>query len=496
MILRKFYLPIIQIHKLSGSLLSLMFVVWFISGIVLIFEGFPHASREERFLHLSAFESDQFQNIQAPSSLFKGKLAFELYHGKPVYRVYAGKKAQKVYDAKSLEPIDHFSIADAKDICTSFKGFPVERIEEEKELDQWVPWSYYKPLLPFYKCYVSDPSHTVLYISKKSGEIIQETNRKSRWMGRIGAIPHWIYFKQLRTRISKWRLVVIILASLGLVISLSGIYAGVIRKKSAKLNRLTPYKKFWYKWHHLVGFFFGFFVFTFVLSGLISVTSIPDWMVGVKSSEEIQIQWDQKLDITQFKNTSPQEIYHALRIKEDVRKIEWHIVLNQPQFWVFYENYQIPEVYVLRNEQIVPLQPYSINDIQLQAKKIIGDLPFAIHKQEGYDYYYSSSAMLYMPLPAYKIEVGDTSGTWLYINPTNGDLVKSMTKNTRLRRWLYRFLHTFDSPFLKKHESLRKSILLILSLAGLVVSISGLVLSVKWFKRKLKKYKRNKACGA
>lgn len=478
-------------HKLSGSLLSLMFVVWFISGIVLIFEGFPHASREERFLNLSAFKPDQFQNIQAPSPDFKGSLALELYNGKPVYRVYKGKKAQKVYDAQSLKQIDYFSVEDAKELSVSFRGFSVKRVEKENETDQWVPWSYYKPLLPFYKCYLSDPAHTVLYVSEKSGEIIQETNRKSRWIGRIGAIPHWIYFKQLRSQISNWRIVMIILSSLGIVISLSGIYAGVIRKKAAKRKRLTPYKKFWYKWHHLIGFFFGLFVFTFVLSGLISVTSVPDWMVGVKSSEKKQLKWNQQLDITQFKNSTPQEIYLALDKKEGIRKIEWHTVLNQLQFWVFYENYQLPEVYVLYNNGIAPLQPYSMEEIKLQAEQIIGEVPFTINKQEGFDYYYSGSGMYYMPLPAYKIKVGDESGTWLYINPANGHLVKTMTKNARLRRWLYRFLHTFDSPFLKKHENLRKLILLILSVAGLGVSISGLVLSVKWFKRKLKKGQRD-----
>ena len=257
-----------------------MFVVWFISGIVLIFDGFPHASRKDRFLHLAEFKKQDFEELQAPPTSFKGKVSLELCDGKAVYRVKSGKKAQKTYDAKSLEPINSFDEEHAKTISASFNGYPVKDLEKIGELDDWMPWSYYKPLLPFYKCRMSDPAHTVLYVSEKTGEIVQETNRRSRWSARFGAIPHWIYFKKLRLAKDSWRLVIIILSSFGILMSITGIYAGFVRLRKRKEKGISPYKKFWYKWHHLAGFFFGLFVFTFILSGLVSVTSIPTGWLG------------------------------------------------------------------------------------------------------------------------------------------------------------------------------------------------------------------------
>ena len=53
----------LKIHQVTGIALSLMFLVWFASGIVLIFAGFPHASREERFLFLKPFSQSDFEHI-------------------------------------------------------------------------------------------------------------------------------------------------------------------------------------------------------------------------------------------------------------------------------------------------------------------------------------------------------------------------------------------------------------------------------------------------
>lgn len=483
--MKKFNKYLIQIHNISGSLLSLMFVVWFISGIVLIFDGFPHASREERFLHLTEFKEQDFENLQTPPKSFKGKVVLELCEGRSVYRVKSGRKAQKTYDAINLKQIASFDENHAKKLSSSFNGYPVKEIEKMNELDDWMPWSYYRPLLPLYKCKMNDPAHTVLYISEKTGEIVQETNRRARWSARFGAIPHWIYFKKLRLAKDTWQLVIIILSSFGILMCATGIYAGFVRLRKRK--GISPYKKFWYKWHHLTGFFFGLFVFTFILSGLVSVTSIPDWMVGVNSKEKIDVEWNQKLDLSGHKNTLPKQIFTALNKKQGVRKIEWKTVFNKPQFRVFYDDYQKPEVYTLKDGKVIPQKKFSLDDIKRQSEKIFKNTAFSVIEQQNYDNYYSGSAMYYLPTSAYKIELSDAANTWLYIDPVSGERVKKLTKNSRLRRWLYRFFHTFDLAILKQNDTLRKTILILLSLVGLAVSITGMMLSFKWFRRNYNK---------
>lgn len=474
----------IKIHSITGSLLSLMFVIWFLSGIVLLFQGFPHASRKDRFTQLKTFQPAQFDSLQAPSPKFKGTTTLELAYGEPVYRVKRGRKAQNVFNATTLQPITSFSKEQAQSLATDFAKSTVKNITLQKDLSQWIPWSYYKPILPFYKCTMNDKEHSVLYISKKTGAIIQRTTLKTRLFAWIGAIPHWIYLVQLRRYVDAWSWLIILLASIGVVVSISGIVVGIYRKKK---KGITPYKKFWLKWHHWFGYFFGVFVFTFILSGLFSMISVPNWMVGVNGKESVKIKWNQRAKIDTEHNITPSEIVQALEKKEGIRKIEWQTVFNTPTYFIYYNDYQRAEIYHLKNNKVVKAPRFTIAEIQEKANKLYPQLAPKVIVQEKYDSYYSASAMYYLPEPAYKIELNDANKTWLYINPNTGKRIRKLDKNSRFRRWIYRGLHTFNFPYLKKHNMLRIVILIIISIFGLIISISGLVLSKRFFKRKKKK---------
>ncbi len=467
-----------QTHKITGAIMSLMCLVWFLTGIILIFTGYPHASREKRFLHLETFTTTEIQNLQAPDSTFKGSVKLEKYLGQPVYRVSSGRKAQKVYNAQSLQPIKAFTIGQADQLASSYTQSTSSKILITNKLDQWVPWSYYKTLLPFYKCYMNDDAHTVVYVSQKTGSIIQKTTRKERWIAYFSAIPHWVYFVSLRNQMGLWKTIMIILSVLGLLASISGIIVGIYRKKK---KSITPYKKFNYKWHHIFGYFFGVFVFTFILSGLISITNIPDWMVGVSKKEKIT--WDQKLDLTKNNSITPSAIYKALKNKEGIRRIEWKTIFNTPYYLVYYNDYQVPEAYCLKNGYIQLAKAYELSDVKNQTYEKFGKYNPEVSIQNGYDNYYSSNAMLYIPPIAYKIVVNDDAKTWLYINPETGEEILRYNKNKRVRRWLYRALHTFNFKLLKEMDWLRKTLLIIVSIAGIIISYTGLILSKKFFKQ-------------
>ena len=467
-----------QIHKITGAIMSLMCLIWFLTGIILIFTGYPHASSEKRFLHLETFTANDLQNLQAPSPNFKGAVVLEKHLGQPVYRISSGRKTQKVYNAQTLEPINAFTIDMADRLASSYAQSTSQKILISNQLDQWVPWSYYKSLLPFYKCYMKDDAHTVIYISQKTGSIIQKTTRKERWIAYFSAIPHWVYFVSLRNQIGLWKTIMIILSVLGLLASISGIAVGIYRKKK---KSITPYKKFNYKWHHIFGYFFGVFVFTFILSGLISVTNIPDWMVGVSKKEKVT--WDQKLDLKRNNSLTPIDVYKAIKNKNGIRRIEWKTIFNTPYYLVYYNDYQVPKAYYLKNGYIQPAKSYELSEIKNKAQTKFGKFSPEVTIQNGFDNYYSSNAMRYIPQMAYKIVLNDDAKTWLYINPKTGEEVLRYNKNKRLRRWLYRALHTFNFQFLKEMDWLRKTLLIIVSIAGIIICYTGLVLSKKFFKQ-------------
>nr|WP_320117876.1 PepSY domain-containing protein [uncultured Marinifilum sp.] len=481
---------IIQIHNLSGTFLSLMFVIWFLSGFVLIYAGFPHASREERFLHLSFLSKADFDSIQVPTHL-SGKVELEKMNGVPVYRAYKGKKAQKVYNAVSLKAYGKTSQKEAIALAEDFVGAELDAVEKIVELDQWMPWSYYKPLLPIYKCTMDDEEHTRIYISEKSGSIVQETTRASRWAGRLGAIPHWIYFRSLRLQKDLWAKVVMSIAFIGVLVSLSGLIAGFIRlrkrKKKEKLTGFTPYKKFWHKWHHITGFVFGLFVFTFILSGLVSVSDIPACIVPVHSKVSAKKVWNQSCDISQFPENSFTNLWKAVENKSEIRKVAFKTVMDQAYFWVYFNNYEKAEVYTVEKYEVYRKSNFSKQEVKSWCKNKFPRFDYDLKDQNDFDAYYQPSGMSPRPLPVWQINLYDKDNTRMYIDAQTGEVLKSYNNNDRWRRWLYRSLHAFDFPFLKKHDWLRKLVLIILSIGGTAVSISGFALGIKWIKRKSKK---------
>lgn len=486
---------LLQIHDLSGILLSLMFVIWFLSGLVLIYAGFPHASREERFLHLSFLESSDFDSIQMPLDL-SGRVELEKRSGIPVYRVYKGRKAQKVYNAISLKPWKECSEKEAIALAEDFVGAKTLAVQKIDELDQWMPWSYYRPLLPMYRISLDDEEHTRLYISEKSGSIVQETTRASRWAARVGAMPHWVYLRSLYLQKGFGKQLVLVFVLLGILASLSGLLVGFIRLRKRKKGEKkhwhswTPYKKFWYKWHHISGFVFGLFVCTFILSGLVSLTSIPSWMVPVHAKVSPQKVWNQSPDLKQFSQLSMSDFWNALDDKQEIRKVVFKRVMGKACFWLYRNDFEKAEEYLVDENGIHRKEHYSGEEVSQWCEKSFPQLAYDLQEQKEFDAYYQPSGMAARPLPVWQIKLKDADHTRLYVSSNSGELLKSYNSNQRWRRWSYRSLHAFDLPFLKQHEWLRKLLLIVVLLGVGAVSISAFVLSIASVQRKMKTKKK------
>ncbi|MCU4175300.1 PepSY domain-containing protein [Carboxylicivirga sp. N1Y90] len=476
---------LLQIHKITGSFLSLLFVMWCVSGIVLIYVGFPHASRQQRFEHLDYIRSADFSKIQPLPAAITGKVELEKYPNTMVYRVYKGKKAQKVYNAQTLEAISVFNRNDAIKMAESFANSSVQKVDSMVELDSWIPWRYYEPLLPFYKCYMNDEARTVVYVSSVSGLVVQKTDQISRWMGRIGAIPHWIYFKQLHTKAQLRKQVVVWLGILSLIACISGLWFGIYRlKRNDKqvISGITVYKKWWYKWHHISGFVFGIVMSTFILSGIFYTTGVPDWMVENTPKSPLR-EWNK--GIKSAPRIAPHIIWNQLRNQDGVRKIAWASYMNTNVVEVYYQDYKNPIVYRFNDKELLEPIQLGKDEVMNYAKSLFGS-EISLSVQNDYDYYYEAQGMFHRPIPAFKIELNNLYNTCLFVNPNSGKAVYYLDNNKRSRRWLAKALHKFDFPVLKSQNKLRISLLILALLGGLFLSISSVVLGVKWFKRVIK----------
>ncbi len=481
--MKKFF---IQIHKITGSVMSLLFLFWCMSGIVLCFKGFPHASVQKRFENLEFFSDDDFIDIKCLSESLSEKVELEKYQQKAIYRNYKGRKTQVISDAHTLQNVSFFSKANAIEEAERFINANVVHVDSISKLDSWLPWGYYKPLLPFFKCYLDDDKHSTVYVSSKTGTVIQHTTRYARWMARFGAIPHMMYFYQIKQNSKLWQNVILVLGLIGIMVSISGIIAALFRFKkntSGRIVGITVYKKWLYKWHHILGLFIGIFFLTFLVSGIFYVSGVPSWICAKPEGRSPQRVWNQT--IKQDSVMQPQRIWNLLPEKSGLRKIAWSTAMGVPVIEAYYNNYKKPIVYVTNNDTLIP---FSINQkvIEAYALQTLKNKQVSVEQQGEYGNYYKAYGMYYHPLPVYKICLNDRFNSSLYIDPQSGKAVEYFNNNKKARRILTRGLHKLDFSIFKNFSWLRITILIIISLGGLVVSFTGVLLSWKWLKRLVK----------
>jgi ribosome-associated translation inhibitor RaiA len=476
---------LVKLHKVLGIALCIPFCIWFLSGTVLIYKGFPHFSQADSYRLLAKIESSSLKEIQTPAKLPKGKVSLEMQDGKLVYKVGKGDKAAQLFEANTLaklsKPTRQQCINNALKLVQNSDTL---RVELKTKLDIWTPWEQYRASLPFYKVYLNDTERTEAYISAKNGAIVQASTRAERVYAAIGAIPHYIIFKYLSLESPLWNIILITLLLIGAAMSIFGIVVGLVRIPQ-RGKGMSPYKNGWLRWHHIVGIVFGLFTVTFCLSAYVGVNGVPQWVAHDSSEVDYLKEWSKPIkDRERYQKCLPL-LCNYVNYSEGTKRIALTSCLGEPAFVVYQNKLDEPKTLTVDSDSLVEVSKIEIEKIASYAKKQFGDtIVKSAEEIRSYDSYYQKTRMGSRPLPAYKITINDTDGTWLYVSPKTGEIVTTSTKEKRAERWLYRGMHTFNIQWLKEHEWLRKILLLVVCLGGFVVSITGTMLAIRWLVRK------------
>lgn len=474
---------IIKIHQILGSLLSLVFLVWFLSGIVMIFAGFPHVSKEKLFeKQLPLFSKDSIKDF--PSGRFALAKNIELKKiGGTAFYLFDDAGKSIVLNAVSLKKKLDFSQKEVDLFVSDIYGKHEFSAKIINDYDQWIPWKHFSRYFPIKKYYIEDDANTVVYASLKTGDIVQETTRKSRWLARIGAIPHWFYFKFLRLNVKAWISTVVWISGLGSIMCFLGIFLGFYRLKRRRRDNKrgllysSPYKKRWYKWHHIVGFFFGITCFTFVFSGMMSLTDLPQWLVKTENKRDFRREWNSDIFSVSDYKLPVSKLIDSAGI--NIKRIKFENVQESPLYLAYADNYRKPLVYDASCNEVNTVV-FKIEDIYSKIDSLFGSNVVSKEIIEKTDDYYGRREGA--AFPVVKIMFNDYDKTWMYINPTTSKAVYTFNRTKRIRRYLYNGLHSLDFKCLAKHDRLRQILLVIFCLAGVVISYSGFVLSKRVFK--------------
>jgi len=82
-------------------------------------------------------------------------------------------------------------------------------------------------------------------------------------------------------------------------------------------------------------------------------------------------------------------------------------------------------------------------------------------------------------LPVLRLNFDTPAGDRVYVDLRTGEAALSLSRAQRVGRWLFYFLHSWDTPALLSAGVGRDLALILLSLGGLAVSATGIVLGVR-----------------
>lgn len=468
-------------------MLSVLFLMWFISGIVMIYHRFPKISPAMKWEKQKALSPD----LPAIDTLLKRmadgegwrNLSVDMCLERPVFHIQGKRWRTEIY-ADSLQKIEVPDFVTIRKVAVRWGGSSAYTVDTLYRLDQWIPFGYLKKEFPIYKFSFEDKARQELYISSKSGRVLQLTDRNSRFWAWLGAIPHWVYFTSLRQNQPLWIHFMIWASGLGTLMCLTGLWIGgwAFWKNRQKGFR-SPYQKWWFRWHHITGMIFGIFALTFVFSGMMSLLDLPAWMQkGKQKNREIR-----------FRGRSGRMLtldcylldYRQITVgMQYVRNIEWSSFGKHP----YYVVHTATGKHYIDASDSARLSPFRLTEIMIKEK-----IQQMHGQQTSYtlnwltdwdDDYYSRRGML--TLPVYKVEVDDELHTRHYFNPETL-YHRQIDDNGRLRAVLYSGLHSLNFKFLVDRPIVWNVVMYGLLIGGTFLSLSGVVLTLKWLGRVIRR---------
>ncbi|WP_028101349.1 hypothetical protein [Pseudoduganella violaceinigra] len=477
------------LHRWLGIAVGVLVLMWFGSGIVMMYVPYPELSTQERMVWLAPLNAgqvkvnawDAWQSTAQPG--VPDFVKINTVADRPAFHFLANGRWSSVWadTGAALHITEAIARASAGGAAPGAAAFTVEKIE----LDQWT-FGAVRMHRPLYRVEADDAVGSVLYVSGRTGELVRDTTRSERAWNWAGSVIHWIYFTPLRTHGQPWRQAVMWSSAAAFVLVMAGMVLGVQRVRFRQRyggGRMSPYRG-WQAWHHWLGLSIGAVTLTWLFSGWLSVTPF-DWLSspGVTQADRLAFaggplsQDDLSIDLDR-----------VIRAHPGALELEWRRVGGK-----LYLSALDRAARSLLDTQD-GAAAHSISD-EVLVKAVHATrpaMPILAYERitSGDSYYYSHHAN--RPFPVLRVQFDSADETMFYIDPVQGALVEHSDSNSKWNRWLFNGLHQLDFTAALRTRPLWDVTVASLCTLGAMLSATGLLLG--W--RRLKQRSRRRAAPA
>ena len=476
-----------RVHRVSGTVFALWIALWFASGAVMTFVNYPSFSARERLAHAAPLPVGRELHMPAAVRGFLrqgglatgARLRLAQLEGQPTWLF---SHADRRYALRAVAPFDVAQLNEPRARAELERQFgacggSATRLTQP---DQWTvgrsdPGSY-----PLWKLSCGDRALSEFYLSARTGELVQHTTRAERVAAWFGPILHWVYPVELRRHAVLWRNVVLGLATLCLLVSLSGLCAGLCARIVVGRRRQSSApaaRDAYLRWHQRLGLGFGLFASTWLASGALSLEPFhwsgdspsPRQLAALHAGAALapeslpltaalascqRVSSVRELEITQLGGLT-------LAICSDAAGGTRLVDLADPQ---------------LRAQPRLPTARLA----ELGRTLVAAQGGFVLSEHAGPDAYYFATHRDATPFPPFvRLELADRDRTWLYLDPARAELVASFTDKQRLARWLFGGLHRWDFPGLYRQRWLWRGGMLVAMALGFTLASLGAAMALR-----------------
>jgi uncharacterized iron-regulated membrane protein len=325
---------------------------------------------------------------------------------------------------------------------------------------------------------LSDADRTDLYVSARTGQVLQRTRGTERAWNWCGAVLHWIYFTPLRKSWSAWNQAVWWLSLVALLGSVAGTWLGIHRFVKTRASGRAAWSPFrgWMRWHHVIGLFASVIVLVWIFSGWLSMDHGRLFSKG-------EVSLDRAL---QFQGMPLESIVRAVPLRLISRlgsasELSFGAVAGRPFVAAQGGPSNSSRIYWLDASDAAPTTV-------IPSSLLISGLNMAWpgeHANQSVvdanpDFYAVAESLDKTAVP---FNVGSSQRLRVYVDGVTGTLLVAMDSSRRAYAWVYYALHTFNFPLLLVHSSTRTVVVLVLLSIGLTFSCTGAVLGFQRLRR-------------
>ncbi|MGH8380182.1 PepSY domain-containing protein [Pseudomonas sp.] len=472
-------------HRWMGIGLCLFMALWFFSGVVMLYVGYPKLTPREQLAHLPVLSPQDCcvdlavalaaaDPQRPPASIRLSTVA-----GEPRYLFSYPGRSNVAVDARTGLRVGFTDREQALAAARQYDPLATPSYQGAVQEDLWSHSRALDADRPLQRVQLADADGTLLYISGQTGEVVRDASALERGWNLAGAWLHWLYPLRGIGVDGWWSNLVIYLSLAATVMAVLGAVIGVLRwriRTPYRSGSRSPYRGF-ARWHHIGGLLFGVLAITWIFSGLMSMNP---WRIFSSSTPLDTSKYQGgPLQAQAFPISAAQALSRFADEGLVARKLEWRLIGGEG-YLIGHDGGGRTRVLSMTDAQVRNRLPKEV--LERAAQAILPQGSMHGEQLETYDFYYYARAEQSMlghlekRLPVLRVHFDDRQQTWLHLDLYSGEILSVLDQPKRASRWLFALLHSWDWLPLLQRRPVWDVWMITFSAGGLILSVSGVVL--------------------